>query len=62
MTPVIFLSDGYIANGAEPWKFPKADDLPPIEVKFKTELGHNEENFQKWFTFNANSFSVTHCL
>ncbi len=48
MTPVIFLSDGYIANGAEPWKFPKADDLPPIEVKFKTELGHNEDNFQPY--------------
>jgi 2-oxoglutarate ferredoxin oxidoreductase subunit alpha len=48
MTPVIFLSDGYIANGAEPWKFPKADDLPPIDVKYKTELGHNENNFQPY--------------
>jgi 2-oxoglutarate ferredoxin oxidoreductase subunit alpha len=37
MTPVIFLSDGYIANGAEPWKFPTSKDLPPIEVKFKTD-------------------------
>lgn len=45
MTPVILLSDGYIANGAEPWRFPKADDLKPIEVKFKTELGHDEEKF-----------------
>ena len=45
MTPVIFLSDGYIANGAEPWKFPKSDDLPPIEVKFKKELGKDEEQF-----------------
>lgn len=45
MTPVIFLSDGYIANGAEPWRFPKSDDLPPIVVKFKTELGHGEEKF-----------------
>jgi len=45
MTPVIFLSDGYIANGAEPWKFPKSDDLLPIEVKFKTELGKDEEQF-----------------
>lgn len=34
MTPIFFLSDGYIANGAEPWKFPKADDLAKIEVKF----------------------------
>src|SRR5487761_2686437 len=39
MTPVIFLSDGYIANGAEPWKFPQSSDLHPIHVQFKTELG-----------------------
>src|SRR5450432_2309920 len=48
MTPVIFLSDGYIANGAEPWKFPKAEELPPIEVKFKTELGDHETTFQPY--------------
>src|SRR5258708_19091478 len=48
MTPVIFLSDGYIANGAEPWKFPKSEDLPPIEVKFKTELGPGEDQFQPY--------------
>ena len=48
MTPVIFLSDGYIANGSEPWLYPKSDDLPNIEVKFKTELGHHEEVFQPY--------------
>jgi len=48
MTPVIFLSDGYIANGAEPWRFPKTEDLLPIEVKFKTELGQDEEKFQPY--------------
>src|SRR5215204_940993 len=48
MTPVIFLSDGYIANGAEPWKFPDADDLPPIHVAFKTQLGHEEIKFQPY--------------
>lgn len=32
MTPVFFLSDGYIANGAEPWRIPKLDDLTPIKV------------------------------
>jgi 2-oxoglutarate ferredoxin oxidoreductase subunit alpha len=48
MTPVIFLSDGYIANGAEPWKFPKTEDLAPIPVKFKTELGHGEEKLQPY--------------
>ncbi len=48
MTPVMFLSDGYIANGAEPWKFPAAADLQPIAVKFKTELGHGEEKLQPY--------------
>ncbi|WP_028788294.1 2-oxoacid:acceptor oxidoreductase subunit alpha [Terrimonas ferruginea] len=48
MTPVIFLSDGYIANGAEPWKFPQSADLSPIHVKFKTDLGHGEEKFQPY--------------
>ena len=32
MTPVIFLSDGYLANGAEPWLIPNVDDLPTIAV------------------------------
>jgi 2-oxoglutarate/2-oxoacid ferredoxin oxidoreductase subunit alpha len=48
MTPVIVLSDGYIANGAEPWKFPTAEQLAPIPVKFKTELGHGEEKLQPY--------------
>lgn len=33
MVPVMYLSDGYIANGSEPWKFPKAADLPEIKVR-----------------------------
>ena len=33
MTPVFFLSDGYIANGAEPWRFPQSKDLPSIAPK-----------------------------
>jgi len=45
MTPVILLSDGYIANGAEPWKFPAAADLPAIDVKFKKSLEEGEEKF-----------------
>jgi 2-oxoglutarate ferredoxin oxidoreductase subunit alpha len=45
MTPVILLSDGYIANGAEPWKFPQSADLQPIEVKFKQGLDEGEEKF-----------------
>ncbi|HSE18411.1 MAG TPA: 2-oxoacid:acceptor oxidoreductase subunit alpha [Pyrinomonadaceae bacterium] len=34
MSPVFYLSDGYLANGAEPWAIPAIDDLPKIEVKF----------------------------
>ncbi len=43
MTPVIFLSDGYIANGAEPWKFPASADLAEIKVSFKEGLDQGEE-------------------
>ena len=34
MTPVILLSDGYIANGAEPWRIPKSENIPSIEITF----------------------------
>jgi len=43
MTPVFFLSDGYIANGSEPWKFPTAAELPDLKVTFaKNELKAGE--------------------
>jgi 2-oxoglutarate ferredoxin oxidoreductase subunit alpha len=41
MVPVIVLSDGYLANGAEPWRIPTAEEIPPIPVKFET----NPEGF-----------------
>jgi 2-oxoglutarate ferredoxin oxidoreductase subunit alpha len=34
MVPVILLSDGYLANGAEPWRVPDADEIPDIPVQF----------------------------
>ena len=37
MVPVILLSDGYLANGAEPWRVPKADDIPAFPVRFAKE-------------------------
>ena len=37
MTPVFVLSDGYLANGAEPWRLPKIADLPKIKVTHPTE-------------------------
>jgi 2-oxoglutarate/2-oxoacid ferredoxin oxidoreductase subunit alpha len=36
MVPVIILSDGYLANGAEPWKVPTVEELPKIEVRYET--------------------------
>ncbi len=37
MVPVIILSDGYLANGAEPWQIPKVDDIPGIPVTYATD-------------------------
>ena len=37
MVPVFFLSDGYIANGAEPWPIPNLEDLPEMKVEFYTD-------------------------
>jgi 2-oxoglutarate ferredoxin oxidoreductase subunit alpha len=37
MTPVILLTDGYLANGAEPWKIPDVGSLPKLEVNFRTD-------------------------
>ncbi len=48
MVPVMFLSDGYIANGAEPWMFPQEADLEPIEVNFKLGLADDETKFQPY--------------
>ncbi|WP_248108788.1 2-oxoacid:acceptor oxidoreductase subunit alpha [Aciditerrimonas ferrireducens] len=39
-TPVILLSDGYLANGAEPWRLPAVEDLPTIEANFATQPNH----------------------
>ncbi len=60
MTPVILLSDGYIANGAEPWRFPSSEDLGPIRPPWaKSKEGdenggafmpyeRNENYVRKW--------------
>lgn len=43
MTPVILLTDGYIANGSEPWRFPTEDELKPIQVSFLEKLNGQGE-------------------
>ena len=42
-TPVILLTDGYVANGSEPWKLPDVEALPDISVPFATEPNHDGE-------------------
>ncbi|MCZ6507931.1 MAG: 2-oxoacid:acceptor oxidoreductase subunit alpha, partial [Acidobacteria bacterium] len=37
MVPVILLSDGYIANGSEPWRLPEIEDLPDLRLDFHTD-------------------------
>jgi len=37
MTPVFYLSDGYLANGAEPWRIPDVNALPEIKINFVTD-------------------------
>ena len=54
MTPVILLSDGYLANGAEPWKFPKSADIAEIKPPFAEAnkeyqaYARNENLIRKW--------------
>ena len=48
MTPVIFLSDGYIANGSEPWKFPTSADLKDIKVTFEGPRKETKEPFMPY--------------
>ncbi len=54
MTPVFFLSDGYIANGAEPWPIPKISELPDMKVTFRTDAegyhpyARNEVEARPW--------------
>lgn len=47
MTPVVLLSDGYIANGAEPWAVPKPADIKPIMANYPAEA-NSDEGFQPY--------------
>ncbi|MDQ1567272.1 MAG: 2-oxoglutarate/2-oxoacid ferredoxin oxidoreductase subunit alpha [Actinomycetota bacterium] len=42
-TPVFLLSDGYLANAAEPWRIPDVNDLPDLRVEFTTEPNHGDD-------------------
>ena len=47
-TPVILLSDGYLANGSEPWKLPTQDELPDLTVQFATEANAPDGSGDFW--------------
>jgi len=58
MTPVIFLSDGYIGNGAEPWLIPDPDKLEPLPFHFRTELNGGFKPFQRDETTLARPWAI----
>lgn len=45
MIPVMYLSDGFLANGSEPWKFPQTENLPEINVEFEAPRSDDAEKF-----------------
>jgi 2-oxoglutarate ferredoxin oxidoreductase subunit alpha len=51
MTPVFLLSDGYLANGAEPWLIPKFEDLPKIVVRHPTAPNSNGNGEAKFLPY-----------
>lgn len=48
-TPVVVLSDGYLANGSEPWRVPSLEDLPTLEVEFATGPNDTDESGEPVF-------------
>ncbi|MCA9238548.1 MAG: 2-oxoacid:acceptor oxidoreductase subunit alpha [Planctomycetales bacterium] len=55
MTPVIFLTDGYIANGSEPWQIPSVSDLPRVRVKHPEPMpDSNGEGAVKFMPYQRN--------
>jgi 2-oxoglutarate ferredoxin oxidoreductase subunit alpha len=55
MTPVLLLSDGYLANGAEPWMIPNPADLPRIEVKHPTGPNSNGNGEAKFLPYKRDA-------
>ncbi|WP_324719581.1 2-oxoacid:acceptor oxidoreductase subunit alpha [Salinimicrobium sp. HB62] len=52
MTPVVLLTDGYIANGSAPWRIRKVEDLPPIKTRKVTEAKEN------WNPYNRDEITL----
>ncbi|MGD2101592.1 MAG: 2-oxoacid:acceptor oxidoreductase subunit alpha, partial [Acidimicrobiia bacterium] len=56
MTPVILLSDNYVANGSEPWLLPDVDEIPPIEAEFATQPNGPDGTFLPYMR-NVDTFA-----
>lgn len=54
MTPVILMSEGYIAQGSEPWRIPDPDTLPALEVKFAKTEDYKDQKFQPYLRNELN--------
>jgi len=54
MTPVILLSDGYLANGAAPWRIPNLDELTPFNVQFAKEPNAEKEGEPVFYPYQRN--------
>jgi 2-oxoglutarate/2-oxoacid ferredoxin oxidoreductase subunit alpha len=50
-TPVFLLSDGYLANGSEPWLLPDVEQLPDLRVEFATETNHVGEDGPEFWPY-----------
>ena len=48
MTPVVLLTDGYLANGSEPWQIPALKDLPDFKVKFADKTNISDGQFMAY--------------
>jgi 2-oxoglutarate ferredoxin oxidoreductase subunit alpha len=48
-TPVFLLSDGYLANGSEPWRIPQIEELPDLRVEFATGPNHTDQDGTRSF-------------
>ena len=66
MTPVLLLSDGYLANGAEPWRIPAADELPEISVTYQPTVSsfapytRDARGVRPWV--RVGTPGLTHCI
>ena len=58
MTPVIFLADGYLGHGSEPWRIPEVDDLPAFDVNFATEASHRANGAEAFLPYARDEFTL----